>query len=167
MDFLRFTGRVRDGAGLYKELELPGQSDLPIDIRDWPETVCPGSLNVQIERDGYPTRFVEEFPDRRVSNLDSRRFEPEAELDFDVIPNNSLTPTEQLPDRGRPQVWRAKLTKISTGESEQRWVLRRRHSRMREDTFECVAGVRLRDALSVETGDQVELVIAGRWEEPK
>ena len=163
VETLNFVGRVRDGAGRYKELELPGRDDLPVSIRDWPATVCRGSLNVQIEPDGYPARFVKEFPDKRISNLDSRRFEPEAELDYDVIPNNSLPPTMQLPDRGRPQVWRATLSKKDAGEPLQCWVLRRRHSRMREDTFECVSGVRLRDALDLSNGDLVELAIEGSW----
>lgn len=163
MELLKFKGRVRDGAGKYRELQLPGEGELRTPIRNWPKTVYRGSLNIQIEPNGYPSRFVAEFPNKRISNLDSRKFAPEAEFDYNVIPNNSLPPTQALPDRGRPQIWRARIINLSTGESERCWVLRRRHSRMREDTFECVAGVRLRDALSLSNDDCVELEIEGQW----
>jgi hypothetical protein len=164
IDTLRFVGRVRDGAGQYSILELPGQTKIGGRVRDWPDQLQAGSLNVQVDAHGFPSRFVEAFGSTSIWNLDTRRFRPEAELDWDDIANNTLRPTRDQPDRGRPQVWRAHLTKIDSGDTVQCWVVRRRYSRMRRDTFECVAGVRLRDALSLENGDQVELIIEGIWQ---
>ena len=111
-DLLRFVGRVRDGICEFSGLALPGKDDIPAKIKDWPTDLEPGSLNVQVERDGFPAKYIKEFGDTSNSHLDSRKFKPEAELDYDVIPNNALSPTSQQPDRGNLQIWRAHLTKI-------------------------------------------------------
>jgi len=163
-DKLRFVGKVQDGASGFRRLQLPGCSGDCQLVPDWPEDLYRGSLNVQIDTNGYPKKFVEVFGDTQMRNLDSRKFLPAAELDYDVIPNNSLPPERNRPpDRGRPQIWRATLRNLATGDTALCWVLRRRHSTMRQDTLECVAGVRLRDALTLETGDAVELVVEGTW----
>jgi CTP-dependent riboflavin kinase len=163
-DSMRFVGRVKDGIGQYSIMMLPGEASIQGLIRDWPEQPQPGSLNVRVDPNGFPARFLKEFGDPSIWNLDTRRFRPEAELSYDVIPNNTLVPRPGQPDRGRPQIWRAYLTKIESGESIQCWVLRRMHSKVRKDTLECVAGSRLRDALRLENDDQVELIVEGSWQ---
>lgn len=160
---MRFVGRVKDGANLFNQLKLPGAGEGCGLIRDWPGEVHKGSLNVRIDADGYPERFVAEFDGRKISSFDSRRFLPAAELESDIISNNTLSPTQALPDRGRLQIWRAFLKKVGSGRQVQCWLLRRRRSTMREDTIELVAGIGLRDALSLENDDKVEVLIEGTW----
>lgn len=164
IDILRFVGRIRDGKGEFSGLALPGKNDIAVTIRDWPIQLEPGSLNVQVEQDGFPSKYIKEFGDTSNSHLDSRRFKPEAELDYDVIPNNTLTPTPQQPDRGNLQIWQAHLTRIETGNRIQCWVLRRAHSTINHDVLECVSEKHLRTALALCTDDKVTLEIEGQWQ---
>jgi hypothetical protein len=164
IETLNFVGRIRDGVSKFSGLILPGKGDITVAIRDWPTELAPGSLNVQVESDGFPARFVKEFGDTSNTHLDSRRFMPEAELGFDVIPNNTLAPTPQQPDRGKLQIWRAHLTNIETGKTIQCWVLRRIGSTINQDVLECVSGKHLRAALSLNSNDRVTLEIEGQWQ---
>jgi len=166
-DRLRFIGKVIKGAGKFsEEIILPGNADIPGLIRDWPDKMQPGTLNVLMETSGFPSRYIEEFGDTETRHLDSRRFKAEVELPHYKIGNNTLSPKiGERPDKGNAQIWRANLTKIESGASVQCWVLRRICSKM-PYRLECVAGMKLRDILSLreEDNDSVELVIEGRWQ---
>ena len=79
--------------------------------------------------------------------------------------SNTLAPKPgEREDKGNAQIWRANLTKIESGQSVQCWVLRRIGSIM-PYRLECVAGVKLREILSLpeEAYDSVELIVEGRW----
>ena len=114
MSALRFRGVVRKGVGRFaKELTLPGKSKLSKLIRDWPETLQPGTLNIRVG--GFPAEFVENLGRPDIRLLDSRRFSPEAELDWKEIRGNTLRPRAGQPDRGNAQLWRGTLTNLTTG----------------------------------------------------
>ena len=164
IDTLKFVGRVRDGVSKFSGLILPGKDDIAVTIPDWPTKLEPGSLNVQVEPDGYPSRYLTEFGDTSNTHLDSRKFKPEAELEYSVIKNNTLTPTPEQPDRGNLQIWRAYLTKIKAGHGIQCWVLRRVHSTINQDVLECVSEKHLRTSLSLNSNDKVMLEIEGQWQ---
>lgn len=158
-DELRFIGKVIKGAGKFsEEIILPGNADIPGLIRDWPDKMQPGTLNVLFDSSGFPDRYVSEFGSAETHHLDTRRFQPEVELPHCKIGNNTLSPKNgERPDKGNAQIWRAQLTRFETGMSIQCWVLRRICSRMPK-RLECVAGVNLRDVLSLreEDNDLVE-----------
>jgi hypothetical protein len=165
IETLIFVGRICDGLSKFSGLILPGQRDIAVTIQDWPTVLAPGSLiNVQVEPDGFPARFVKEFGDTSNTHFDSRKFKPEAELEYSVIRHNLLTPTPQQPDRGNLQIWRTYLTKIETGNGIQCWVLRRVHSTINQDVLECVSGNHLRTELSLNSNDRVMLEIEGQWQ---
>ena len=161
-DLLVFQGIVARGAEKFgEELVVPGSADLPVAIEDWPENLEPGTLNVKIK--DYPPSFLEAFGSNAdVKHLDTRRFEPEVELPYDAIENNTLPPTPDFPDKGRAQIWRAKLGSGGNSEGQLCWVLRRIGSGY-ANVLECVAGVHLRTTLGVENGDVVSLAMEGTW----
>lgn len=153
---------MRPGIGKFsKQLVLPSGSNLSKPIRDWPEVPQPGTLNVRV-KDGFPPEFIEAFGQPNVQMLDSRRFKPEAELDWKEIGNNTLPPLPNCPDRGNAQVWRATLRNLNTGAECLCWALRRIGSGLSVD-FELVAGVKLRDQLALIDGTPVEIDLQGEW----
>ena len=164
-DTLLFIGKAIEGSGRFsKDLIVPGNSEIPGLIRDWPDELEPGSLNVLIDKTGFPEEFESKFG-QRTEGFDERRFIPEAELHHSQIGNNTLAPKPgEREDKGNAQIWRANLTKIESGQSLQCWVLRRIGSIM-PYRLECVAGVKLREILSLpeEAYDSVELIVEGRW----
>lgn len=162
MDLLSFRGVIRDGAGLFaKEIEIPGAGELSIPIRDWPDTIEPGTLNVRILE--YPDNFEERFGAEDIRRLDTRRFKPEAEIPQHEIGNNTLMPSSDDPDRGNAQVWRATLRSDRTGNQCLCWVVRRIGSGMVR-VLECVAGEHLRTSMKLRNEDEVRLVVEGSWQ---
>lgn len=122
------------------------------------------TLNVLIDDYGFPPEFVDRFG-KRVEALDQRQFLPEVELPYDRIGNNTLAPKAgDREDKGNAQIWRAHIKKIESGQVLQCWVLRRIGSNM-PSRLECVAGVKIREALNLleESNDPVEVVVEGRW----
>jgi CTP-dependent riboflavin kinase len=163
MATLRFKGVVRTGIGRFSvELTLPRRSRLSVPIRDWPEALQPGTLNVRIDEDGFPSEFLKHFAQANVRKLDSRRFVPEAELRWDEIAGNTLPPLPDKPDRGNAQVWRAHLRNLDSGIEKLCWVVRRIGSGLSRD-LELVAGERLRDSLGLKDGMPVEVEMEGSW----
>jgi hypothetical protein len=159
---LRFKGVVRAGIGKFsKQLILPKRSSLSREIRDWPDVPQPGTLNVRV-KDGFPAEFLEAFGQSNVQLLDSRRFAPEAELNWQEIGGNTLPPQPHRPDRGNAQVWRATLRNLTTGAECLCWALRRIGSGLSVD-FELVAGEKLRDKLALADGAPVEIDLYGEW----
>ena len=159
---LRFKGLVRPGMGKFsKKLVLPSRSSLSKEIRDWPDVPQPGTLNVRV-KDGFPAEFINAFEQPNVQLLDTRRFAPEAELDWTEIKGNTLPPQPDRTDRGNAKVWRAKLRNLSTGDECSCWVLRRIGSGLSVD-IELVAGEKLRDRLALIDQTPVEIDLDGEW----
>jgi hypothetical protein len=164
-DTLRFVGKTIKGSGCFsKQLHVPGESAIPGLIRDWPEELERGTLNVLIDQNGFPQKFTNTFGSQ-IGGLDQRQFLPEVELHHSKIGNNTLAPKEgDREDKGNAQIWRAYLTKTESRQTLQCWVLRRIGSNM-PFRLECVAGVKIREALNLpeEVNDRVELTIEGEW----
>ena len=158
---LEFFGTVKDGVGRFsKQLVVPGRESLPTSIRDWPEALYPGTLNVQVS--SYPDSYLDRFGSADVRHLDSRAWRPEIELPFDAIVGNTLPPTAKNPDRGRAQVWRASLQRADSGDGALCWVLRRIGSGLHQ-VLEIVSDRRLREVLGIQSGDPVTLLVEGEW----
>lgn len=69
---LAFEGSVSGGAGKHSEMLIPGRGALPGAPDDWPETLCPGSLNVVFhtpEAGGKVSRVVETQVGRALTQL--------------------------------------------------------------------------------------------------
>lgn len=164
-DRLEFKGKVIKGSGCFsKQLHVPGEQDIPGLIRDWPDEIQPGTLNVLIDDSGWPEDYLAKFG-KETNSLDLRQFQPEVELHHNKIGSNTLAPQGgEREDKGNAQIWRSHLTKIESGESVQCWVLRRIGSRM-PHRLECVAGEKIRTVLELpeERNDAVRLVIEGIW----
>jgi hypothetical protein len=159
---LEFLGIIKDGSGNFSaELEISGSDKISTEIPDWPKILQPGTLNVRIEK--YPDCYEPEFGQLNVKCLDSRKFQPVAEIPHSDIKNNTLPPTPEFPDRGRAQIWQAILTKLATEKEAKCWVFRRIGSGMQLD-LELVSDHHLRNAMSLENGDKVSLKLFGCWE---
>jgi hypothetical protein len=140
---------------------LPSRKQLSKPIRDWPNTPEPGTLNVRV-KDGFPAEFLRAFGEPNLRLLDSRRFSPEAELNWTEIGGNTLPPQPGHADRGNAQVWRATLRNLSTGSECLCWALRRTGSGLSVD-LELVAGEKLRDRLILSDDTPVEIDLEGSW----
>jgi hypothetical protein len=159
---LIFQGIVRCGVGQFaKKLVIPGSEEISLSIRDWPERLQPGTLNIRVEV--FPMEYSEKFGQENLKFLDRGKFRPEATLKAEEIKNNTLPPTPEFPERGRAQIWRAILTKVESGNSETCWVLRRIDSGLCVD-LELVSSKRLRDQLVLEDGDKVVVEMEGTWD---
>lgn len=120
---MTFFGKIVDGRGTYVQLGVPGRVELPGAPRDWPEELCPGSLNFRVEPNGYPERFSADGQPPTVKLLDQGVLPACFEISQSKFSNNKLVSIPQMPNRGNAQVWRASLSykerKIDC------WVLRR------------------------------------------
>lgn len=158
---LVFHGFVKSGGGRFSnELVVPGASKSSVIIRDWPERLQPGTLNVRVDR--FPDTYVQKFGQPDIRHLDSRMFLPEAELHHSEIANNTIRPQLGQPDRGNAQIWRALLTKLESCFQVQCWVLRRIGSNLSVD-LELVSGSHLRNALSLSDNDRIAVEVEGVW----
>ncbi len=141
-----FHGETKDGIGRHSEITIPGRHLLPGAPRDWPETLCPGSLNVRVL--AYPADFAWRCGGKDVTALDHGRFVPALEIPRDLITNNHLVPTRSCSRGGDAQVWRATLTVDVSGATTPCWVLRRFASTLTED-LELVSAGHLRTVLDL------------------
>lgn len=152
---LRFVGHIKSGVGKHSQLVLPGSSVLQNAPADWPTAFTPGSLNVRIVRDGYPSGFTDpDLGGQGVMLLDGDTFPPTVEVPQDQITNNSLGPRRNEPNRGLGRFWRSQLTVESTGLSVNCWVFRRIGSSIKSQ-LEIVAGDHLRTAMALADGMMV------------
>jgi hypothetical protein len=160
---MRFVGVVAKGRGKFSvQLRLPSKDQLSLAIRDWPEVAAAGTLNVHVERSGFPVEYLANFKEPSFRHLDSRRFAPEAELPWSDIGGNTLPPSREQPDRGRAQVWRATLMDLRTRNECLCWVFRRIGSGLRSE-LELVAHENLRGALALIDGSPVQVIVEGTW----
>ncbi len=154
MKSLIFQGKVKKGVGDHAKLKIPGRNSLKNAPPDWPETLCPGSLNIRI--DGYPSEFKHLSPTEKVKNLDSKYFRPAFTIPQNQILNNSILPSTETPENGTAQIWRA-ILQIQTNENSTNqdvWVFRRIGSKI-SSQLELVSNLHLRQALSLSDGMQV------------
>ena len=160
MDGLTFEGQIINGRGTYVELGVPGRDDVEGLPQDWPEKLCPGSLNFEIIR--YPAAFVEKGIAKSAKSLDIMGFAPAFELARDAFENNQLGPRPGMPHGGSAQVWRAKLYVRS--QVEDCWVLRRFGSGLGRE-LEIVSAFNLREKLGLDRGSDwpARLELQGVW----
>ena len=138
---------------------MPGRALLRLSPGDWPEALCPGSLNVQVDR--YPKAFEDRGLKNRIAELDRSLFKPEFEIPRNLLGNNQLGPRTGVPRGGDAQVWRATLSTLDGSLVLPCWALRRFGSRVGEQ-LEFVAAQKLR-ALGLQEDQRVEVILFGRW----
>ena len=118
---LEFRGRIVGGIGQYSKMVIPGKGSLTDAAPDWPDQLCPGSLNILI--DEYPDGFKPpQGHAEGAYRLDDQTFRCAFLIPGDCIANNELM------YRGKPspaQVWKAKLDLLNKQTSIDCWVLRR------------------------------------------
>lgn len=163
MDKLYFTGTVISGCGQYSELEFPDKTIIDGAPDDWPHNLAKGSLNIRISEDGYPEVFSRLGYKNNIKMLDEIGFQPEFIIPGQLIKNNRLSPTQEYPNRGSAQVWRAVLTNKHSGEYIHCWVVRRFGSGLFRD-IELISDTNLRKKLKLENGNNVVVCISGQWE---
>ncbi len=138
---LTFAGEVTKGAGHHSELFVPGKTLLPNSPPDWPEKLQPGSLNVKIDQGGYPEEFGHFGIKITLKPLDGVRYPAALEIPQEAMGNNLLGPLQDMPDRGRGKVWRARVEADSFNFPA--LALRRIGSRL-PDQLELISDVHLR-----------------------
>ena len=160
MDQLLFEGLIVNGIGKHSELTVPGNSALSDAPSDWPERLCPGSLNLHVLE--YPSAFAERGLSPSTKSLDMANFEPAFVIVRDAMRNNLLRERDGMPNRGDAQVWRASLS--AEGRDIDCWVLRRFGSGLTSQ-IELVAGVGLRGELGLcrERDWPAKVALYGRW----
>jgi hypothetical protein len=159
VDELRFEGVVKAGIGKHSDLIVPGRGFLRHAPHDWPESLCPGSLNVRVDR--YPVALVQRGLSNLIAELDRSLFKPEFEIPRDMLGNNQLGPRAGVPRGGDAQVWRARLTTFDGSLTLSCWALRRFGSQVGEQ-LEFVAAQKLR-AMGLNEDQRVEACLFGRW----
>ncbi|MDR6624840.1 hypothetical protein [Caulobacter segnis] len=160
MDELTFRGVITGGMHCFaKDMRVPGRSDISDAPDDWPETLAPGTLNFRYQK--LPSALATRGW-ANISELDHRQFVALFEIPQDAIVGNTLRPGSAGGEKGRAQVWRARLE--TDNGSVDCWVLRRIGSGYLE-VLELVSAVRIREALSL-TEDRLwpaTLHIQGSW----
>lgn len=159
MRTLEFTGKVRSNKGRFHEdMVVPGRVALSSAPDDWPTELASGTLNVQINDEGFPDDFGEIGDGRGVKKFDEGRFPPAFVIPQSEIIGNTLKPKEGKPHRGTGQVWRAELRNLTTGESAKCWMLRRINSGIAAQ-IELVSEYRLRDRLRLSDETPVRVTV--------
>ena len=158
MKTLKFTGHVINGIGKHSELGVPGKLDLDCSPADWPEALYPGSLNIDISSDGYPSEFKELNPKMAVTKLDSKFFPALFTIPQNHMQNNKLISRGDESERGVGQVWRAMVINETSGQSLSAWVLRRIGSGLGHQ-LEIVSNVHLRDTLALDNRTTVTVIM--------
>jgi hypothetical protein len=158
---LDFTGTVRSNKGRFaNEMVVPGRDDLLLSPADWPTRLAPGTLNIQVNDDGFPAGFEGIGKGDGFKKLDDGSFKPVLVIPARKIAGNTLKPDADHPTRGFAQVWRANLQVIATGEEAKCWMLRRIGSSIARQ-IELVAQEYLRRGLSLSDGMPVRVTV---WE---
>ena len=154
---LIFEGSITGGAGAHSEMIFPGQMNLPDAPEDWPEQLCPGSLNVLVDK--YPDNF--RAPVGRAFGayqLDDGEFQPAF-----IIPGDDITKNELIYEGGpsAAQVWRAQLHVTDSDKTICCWILRRFGSNVGKgksgNVLEIVSETHLRRTHGLKDGEKVAL----------
>ena len=153
---ISFSGTVIDGVGKHETLRVPGRSEISQAPPDWPEELCPGSLNLKVAPCGYPKNFEVLGLPHSTRSLDSGTLAPCFEIAQHEFGNNLIEPTVQMPERGTAQVWRAKL---EYGPKEiDCWVLRRYGSGL-ADQIEILSSEHLRGTYGIISGNRAKITL--------
>ena len=160
---LTFGGRIVSGVGLYSKMVIPGSRDLTNAPPDWPNELCPGSLNILIEE--YPDGF--QPPQGRAEG--AYRLDDQTFRCVFVIPGDHIASNE-LMYQGEPspaQVWKARLDLLDKETSIDCWVLRRLGSNAGYDNvggnvLEIVSDSHLRSEFGLHDGQPVALTMFAR-----
>lgn len=162
MGKIKFTGSIINGRGGHVELYVPGRDELPDAHPEWPLKLCPGSLNIKVDSDGYPSEFNKYGLANSVKSLDTALFKAAFEIKQDQLGNNKLTPTDAIPNRGDAQVWKSVLK--ANNKVISCWVLRRYGSGLAWE-LEVVSDINIRNefGLTKEKDWPCEIELFGEW----
>lgn len=157
-----FKGCIVNGRGGHSELYVPGKNELQESHPKWPLKLCPGSLNIKINNDGYPNELKISGLSETVKSLDTSLFQAAFEIKQDQFGNNLLTPTDAMPNRGDAQVWKSTLK--TNNASIPCWVLRRYDSGLTQE-LEVVSDINIRNehGFTKETNWACEIELFGKW----
>ncbi len=157
---IEFKGKIVSGQGNHADLGIPGKNKLSHAPEDWPVTLCPGSLNVEILIDELPKELDALGQGTLIKKLDNGILKPSFVIEQKAILNNTIGPNGLVKGRGDAQVWRAKIIIEKSKETYNCWVLRRLDSGMTKHV-ELVSDVNLRKVLNLVNGDQVFVSLEG------
>jgi hypothetical protein len=122
---LEFIGTVRsNGDGICEKITLPGRDELIVAMADWPTKLAPGTLSIQVNKDGFPESFEEIGQSVGLKKLDVAKFRAALVIPRRLIAGNPTKPDPDHPTRGFAQVWRAELRVIATGQAATCWMFR-------------------------------------------
>lgn len=157
---IKFKGKVVSGCGKHCELIIPGKAKLPDAPSDWPEVLCPGSLNIEISIEELPKELDDLGPGAFIKKLDNDILKPAFIIQQSAILNNTIGPQGPVKGRGDARVWRAKISVLKTHQDFPCWVLRRLDSGMTRH-IELVSDANLRRTLNLCDGDSVCVHLEG------
>jgi hypothetical protein len=124
---LTFRCAVRPGEGAFNRMVFPGRTSLNDEAaKDWPETLCPGSLNCSVIE--FPSNFdALAGKGDRIEKLDHGIFVPEFEIPRAMIVKNRVAPysPSHNPRMGIAQVWHCAVRNEESGEIFPAWHVRR------------------------------------------
>ncbi|WP_435640839.1 hypothetical protein [Micavibrio aeruginosavorus] len=158
---LTFRCAVRPGEGAFNRMVFPGRTALDDEAaKDWPETLCPGSLNCGVIE--FPSNFDALSGDGdRIEKLDHGIFVPEFEIPREMIVNNRVVPYSPRDNQrmGIAQAWHCAVRNDDSGECFQAWHVRRIDGTYPKfhNIIELMADRKLRD--SHELNDNTNLTI--------
>jgi|GEM_PF-428910 len=156
---LEFIGTVRSNEGRFSQkIVIPGRDDLFLAPKDWPMRLSPGTVNIQVNDDGFPEGFDEIVKGVGLKKLDGGKFRPAFVIPQRLIAGNPVNPDPDQPTRGFAQVWRAELQVIGTGQEATCWMYRIVDSDMLSQ-LELVAEDHLRNRLNLSNGMAVKVTV--------
>jgi hypothetical protein len=159
MRTLEFTGIVCSNTGKFAvDMVLPGRDDLTLAPADWPKKLVPGTLNIDVNDDGFPKGFDEIGNGEGLSRLDDGRFRPALVIPERKITGDTLKADPDHPRRGTAGVWQAELRVIASGRARPCWLLRRIGSEITSQ-IELVAQGHLRSCLNLCDGTAVTVTV--------
>jgi hypothetical protein len=159
MRALEFIGTVRSHTGgTSREITLPGRAELLVAPADWPRQLAPGTLNIEIQSDGFPEGLEAIGKGEGLRKLDAGDFSAALVIPQRKIGGNPVLPDPEQPTRGFAQVWRATLQVIGAAQQTNCWMFRIIGS---DDTsqIELVDRDHLRTKLSLTDGTAVRVTI--------
>ena len=175
---LSFLAVVQDGEGAFSRMRFPGQTQMKAiaaandtlenvkPAAQWPEELCPGSMNCQVT--DFPLDFDELAGEGdRIAKLDSGVFTPEFCIPKDEIENNRVGrfPVPGIPRMGVAQVWHCVVSPEKKGMFSKRpkpfhaW-----HVRRVDGTYPPFHGIvelmsdrKMRDAYGLQNGTRLKI----------